>query len=44
MSTGLAKKQNTNKKTVFVTALWMPKNMAPVLDNPVSTKHKLLGN
>jgi hypothetical protein len=43
MSTGLAQKLNTNK-TVRVTALWMPKNMAPVLDKPVKTKHKLLDN
>lgn len=44
MFTGFAQKQNKKKKTVRVTALWMPTNMASVLDNPVNTKHKLLNN
>lgn len=36
------RKNKPQKKTERVTALWIPKNMAPVLDNPVNTKHKLL--
>ena len=43
MFTGLAQKQNTNKKKLCLLQL-SPKNMAPVLDNPVNTKHKLLNN
>jgi len=42
MFTGLAQKQNTKKKLCVLQLL--PKNMAPVLDNPVNTKHKLLNN